>query len=52
MFIKEKDIEEYLENVDKVFYFISKNINNNTVLKALKTEIIDTGFKRLTWKII
>jgi len=43
---KEKDINEYLEAVDKVFGKISKNIKN--IDKHLKSKVCHGGFKRLT----
>jgi len=45
---KKKYVDEYLENVDEVFAFISEAIRNNNVYKLLKGPVAHSGFKRLT----
>ncbi len=43
----EKIVEEYLINVDEVFYILSDSITHGNVMEKLETKIRDDGFKRL-----
>ncbi len=45
---KEKDVEKYLDNVDKVFRIIKKAIDKKNVYQLLKGPVAQTGFQRLT----
>lgn len=45
---REKDINNYLKNIDEVFLIIDKAIKNKNIYKLLKGPIIHSGFKRLT----
>ena len=44
----EKIIDEYLEDVDKIFEFIKKTIVKNNVKEVLKGPVAHSGFQRLT----
>ena len=41
-------INKFVEDSDQVFQNISNAIKNNEVMKHLKSDVIQTGFKRLT----
>ena len=43
----EEIVEEYLTNVDRVFYILSDAIASGNVMKKLETRVREEGFKRL-----
>ena len=40
-------VEEYLNNVDEVFQFLSESINKGDVMERLDTKVKKEGFNRL-----
>lgn len=44
----EKNVKDYLANVDEVFAFIKKAVTDNSVLEKLEGPIAHLGFRRLT----
>lgn len=45
---RERDVKEYLKNVEEVFKIIKRAIENNKIYSLLKGPVAESGFKRLT----